>query len=111
MKHMTVEEFRAYSEAVARGEIPTSRPKVKAKPAPKPKAQPTPKPKPRAKRVTPALLNSLERRIDQIEDRLTPKSWAAAVTRVAKRDRVSMAEAGKRAAREYPGLHPARRAK
>ncbi len=79
----------------------------------KPKAQPTPKPKaqPKPKRVTTATLNALERRIDQIEDRLTPKSWAAAVAHIGKRDKVSMAEAGKRAAREYPGLHPARRAK
>jgi outer membrane biosynthesis protein TonB len=110
MKHMTVEEFRAYSEAVARGEIPKKKPapKPKAQPTPKPKAQP--KPKVKARRVAPALLNALERRIDRLE-RSTITTWAAAVAHIGKRDKVSMAEAGKRAAREYPGLHPARRAK
>lgn len=106
MKRMTVKEFQAYSEAFARGEIPKKKPATTTKPKPKPK----PAPKPKAKRVTAATLAALERRIDLIEARLTPKSWDAAVAHIGKRDKVSMAEAGKRAAREYPGLHPARRA-
>ena len=102
MKYMTTEEFQAHSEAFARGEIPKKKPATTPKPKPAPKA--------RAKRVTAATLDAMERRLDRLE-RSTITTWAAAVAHIAKRDKVSMAEAGKRAAREYPGLHPARRAK
>jgi len=112
MKRMTVKEFQAYSEAFARGEIPKKKPATT--PKPKPKAQPTPKPKPapkaRAKRVTVAALNDLERRLDRLE-RSTITTWGEALAHIAKRDGIGMAAAGLKAAKEFPELHPARRAK
>ena len=110
MKRMTVKEFQAYSESIARGEIPKKKPAT----TPKPKAQPTPKPKPapkaRAKRVTVAALNDLERRLDRLE-RSTITTWGEALAHIAKRDGIGMAAAGLKAAKEFPELHPARRAK
>ena len=105
MRYMTAEEFRAYSEAFARGEIPKKKP---ATTAPKPKAQP--KPKVKARRVTPAALDAMERRLDRLE-RSTITTWAAALAHIARRDGIGMAAAGLKAAKEFPELHPARRAK
>lgn len=108
MERMTVKEFQAYSEAFARGEIPKKKPATKPKPKPKVKAQP--KPKARAKRVTLDAMDAMERRLDRLE-RSTITTWAAAVAHIGKRDKVSMAEAGRRAAKEFKHLHPARQAK
>ena len=101
MKYMTSEEFQAHAEAVARGEIPKKKP-----------ATTTPKPKARvkAKRVTVAALNELGRRLDRLE-RSTITTWGEALAHIAKRDGIGMAAAGLKAAKEFPELHPARRAK
>ena len=98
--NLTTAEFRRKAEAVARGERPTTKVKVKAV---------IPKPKPRKPaRLTRAQAERIDNTLTRIEGALC-RTWADAVAYIAKRDGCSASVAGRIACNEFPGLHPARR--
>ena len=70
--------------------------------------------RPQAKATAPAMsLKALERKLDSIEQRLAllgcPSTWDQALAFICKRDGCGLVEAGRRACKEYPSLHPAAR--